>query len=286
MAIELITGVGETDHISSNDFRAFNRANFGQGRYILKDADDMAVNISAATGTISVSEGSCLWSGMHIRNASQERLTYVVPTTSQKVYVYLHYKKNAINSVETVEFVVSVGNTLSPIVNNLSDNTVEAYTLFCSFDATSSKYSNLTFEFHLIKTIEDLENDVKEAVDEDVVLFDGSVAPGTINLTESMDNFKYIIFEISGGDVPYHNMFCSNYIGDDFAVSVVGNDKWGNKASLFTSIYNLYGEKNSPTQLKILYTSRVIIDVSVTSLYGSDGMVVDMRIIGRERKSL
>lgn len=285
MAIELITGVGESNHVSSNDFRAFNRANFGQGRYILKDADNMEVIVSAPTGNISIASGSCMWSGMHIRLPSTEQINYIVPSAGQMIYVYLHYVKDVSTGIESVDFQVRQGTKLSSTTDNLNDNTVEAYTLFCSFSALPTSFDNLKCDFKIIKSHEELEKDVATS-QEDVVLFEGNITPGTISLSESLNNFKYIIFECTGRDKYYHTILFSDYIRDDFAVSVVGSDKWGNKASLFTVISNIYATKVSGNEIKVLYTSETIIDVSVQSSYGSDGIVIPMRIIGRERKEL
>lgn len=282
MAVELITGVGESDHISSNDFRAFNRANFGQGRYILKDAENMDINISPSTGVIAISEGSCMWSGMHIRLASTEQIRYTVPSAVQMIYVYLHYVKDVSTGVESVDFQVRQGIKLSPTTDNLNDNTVEAYTLFCSFSALPTSFDNLKCDFKIIKSHEELEKDVATS-QEDVVLFEGNITPGTISLSESLNNFKYIIFECTGRDKYYHTILFSDYIRDDFAVSVVGNNKWSNKAAIYTVISNIYASKISETEIKVSYTSETIIDVSVQTSYGSDGVRIPMRIIGRER---
>lgn len=283
MAVELITGVGASDHISSNDFRAFNRANFGQGRYILNDADNMEVNVSAPAGIISISEGSCMWSGMHIRLSSAEQIRYTVPSSAQMIYVYLHYTKDASTGVESVDFEVKQGIKLSSTTDNLDDNTLDAYTLFCSFAAYPTSASDITVFFKTIKSHEELENAVATSQDE-VVLFDGDIVPGTINISENMNNFKFIIFEYRGGDAYCHALFSADHIYENFAVSIVGNDKWGNKASLFTSIANIFAKKIGDTQIRILYTSRVLLDTSVQSMYGSDGVSLPIRIIGKERK--
>ncbi len=280
MAIELITGVGKDNHISSNDFRAFNRANFGQGRYILKDADDMAVTVSASTGNITIASGSCLWSGMHIRLPSNETLQYIVPTSGQIIYVYLHYIKDVNTGVETVDFQVRANVQLST-TDNLNDNTVEAYTLFCSFIAYPTFTENFDCKFKVIKSHEELETEVTTS-QEDVVLFDGGLKVGTNTISESIKNFKYIVFEVPG-EYGYHLVQFSDMIGEDFAVSVVGNGKWSNKNSLYVEIYNFRGTFTNDTSMKITYLSRTIIDTGVSSTYGSDGVAIPLRIIGRER---
>ncbi len=280
MAIELITGVGKDNHISSNDFRAFNRANFGQGRYILKDADDMAVTVSASTGNITIASGSCLWSGMHIRLPSNETLQYIVPTSGQIIYVYLHYIKDVNTGVETVDFQVRANVKLST-TDNLNDSTVEAYTLFCSFIAYPTFTENFDCDFKIIKSHEELETEVT-ASQEDVVLFDGVLKVGTNIISESIKNFKYIVFEIPG-EYSYHSIQFSDMIGENFAVSLVGNNKWNNKNSLFVEIYNFRGTFTNDTSMKITFLSNTVADTSVVSYYGSDGTTIPLRIIGRER---
>ena len=286
MAIELITGVGETNHVSSNDFRAFNRAIFGQQRYILKDADNMDVVVSAVTGDISIATGSCVWSGMHIRIASVEKLKYIVPVSTQRINIYLHYTKSVETFVESVEFVVLQGSEATPIVNELDDDTIEAYTLFYSFDATSTAISNINKAFDFVMSQSDIVDEVNKSIanaSETVVLFDGDIVPGTIHLSESLENFEYIIFEAKR-DYAFNVTLFSDYIKEDFAVSIVGNAKWGNMNNIFVVIENIFASKVSGTELKIKYTSVTYIDVTVNSSYGSQGVVLPVRIIGRGRK--
>jgi hypothetical protein len=159
MSIELITGRSGTAHISANDYRAINRANYGPGRYILKDDENMEVSVIPSTSSLStvyVTAGSCLWSGMHIRCAEPSTISYITPTSAETVYVYLHYVKDAGTLIETVEWVISVGKELSPIVDNLSDSTTEAYTEFCSFLSTATT-ANVRFQLVDAHTDFDLE---------------------------------------------------------------------------------------------------------------------------------
>lgn len=282
MAVELITGVGASDHISSNDFRAFNRANFGQGRYILNDADNMEVNVSAPAGIISISEGSCMWSGMHIRLSSAEQIRYTVPSAAQAIYVYLHYTKDASTGVESVDFEVKQGIKLSSTIDNLGDNTVDAYTLFCSFIAYPTTADNFKVDFKTIKSHEELESAVATSQDE-VVLFDGNLSVGTFDLAESIKNFKFIVFEVQN-DFRYHSILFADMILKDFAITIVGNEKWSNKSSIYTEIYSIRGSLVSDVSMKISYLTRTAVDVSIATSYGSEGMVIPLKIIGKERK--
>lgn len=262
MAIELITGVGADNHISSNDFRAFNRANFGQGKYILNDAENMSWYVSTSSGEIYINTGSLLWSGMHIRNASDVTLNYAAPSSSATVYVYLHYTKNTNTSVESVDFVVSVGETLTPIVDNLADNTVDAYTLFCSFTSTSSGTSNHVNGFQQIKNIEEVEKLIYKA-HEEVVLFEGRVEEGgSINLSESFRNFYELEFVGMADEMttPIGNSarVLVSQIGDVggyISVPIIGADKFGNSVHAFTRLLPWLIQVNSDTLLTTISTN-------------------------------
>ena len=155
----LITGHGETEHITSFDARAYNRATFGDGKYILQDEDNLKTQVSALTGTIQISKGSCLWSGMHIRVEEEGSISYTSPASTNYVYVWLHYVRNPENLVESVEFVTTTGTKpeTSLIVDNLNEDMTEAYTLFCSFthDTSSNSIIGLTSDFSARQPLDD-----------------------------------------------------------------------------------------------------------------------------------
>lgn len=167
MSIELITGMAETAHISANDYRAINRANYGSGRYILKDAEDMEVNIFPASGTVIVKTGSCMWSGMHIRCAETTTLKYNAPTVITSFFVYLHYKKDAETLYESVEFVIS-SEEINPTINDVQDSTMEAYTILFHFTHDPSDTSSTTANYHF-KTIDTHEDFDLETLQKDIV---------------------------------------------------------------------------------------------------------------------
>ena len=259
--IELITGHGSDNHISSNDFRAFNRANFGQGRYILKDENNMAVTVSAATGNISIASGSCMWSGMHIRLASAESLTYVVPTTTQTVGVYLHYNKNTDTLVESVEIKAFVGSAPSPIVDTLSDNTTEAYTLLYSFSASSTEVTNAVYAFKFAKSNDEIESLIEEANSE-TILFSGSAAlNSSITLTESFRNFRELVFYV-GSD------FCGRVLASDISggnidVPTFGAAKWSNTNDTYLRIATARLSITSETKLQYTNGQYIIIGSAI-----------------------
>ena len=155
----LITGHGETEHITSFDVRAYNRAMFGGGKYILQDEDNLKTQVSALTGTIQISKGSCLWSGMHIRVEEEGSLSYTSPASTNYVYVWLHYVRNPENLVESVEFVTTTGTKpeTNLIFDNLTEEATEAYTLFCSFthDTSSNSVVGLTSDFSARHPLDD-----------------------------------------------------------------------------------------------------------------------------------
>lgn len=239
MSIELITGKAGTPHISSNDYRAFNRANFGQGKYIFDDEDNMAVSVSPITGNITIAKGSCLWSGMHIRVSIQENLTYITPTTSQTVGVYLHYVKEPTSLVETVEFVVTVGTEPTPVIDSLDDNTMEAYALFYSFTASSTAAENETYGFTAAKSHEELETLVNNAHSE-TVLFEGNAnINSTISLTESLRNFYEVEFiHALGGDPISGRRLVSQIpsVGENIDIPMFGAGKWSNTNDTYLKV--------------------------------------------------
>lgn len=137
VSVDLITGHGETDHITSFDARAENRALFGGGKYILDNADTQYLNyaIEPSLAKITITPGSLMWSGMHIRVEEEKSTSYATPATTGEVKVWLHYMRDAETFVESVEFVTTTGaDPASDLIqDNLTDEATEAYTLFCSF---------------------------------------------------------------------------------------------------------------------------------------------------------
>lgn len=157
MSIELITGAAAEPHISSNDYRAVNRGNYGKGNYILKDAENLKVTVAAAMGEIHIDTGSAMWHGMHIRCAIDTELSYTPPTSETPVYIYFHYVKDSVTLYESVDWVVSVGSEKSPIINEIPDSAFEAYSLFASFthNPASQTADGLNTHFVLLDSHDD-----------------------------------------------------------------------------------------------------------------------------------
>ena len=168
LSVALITGHGEDDHITSFDARAFNRSVFGKGKYILQDAENLKVQVSALTGTIQISAGSCMWSGMHIRVEEDGAITYTTPASTDYVYVWLHYTRNPENLIESVEFTTTSGAKpeMELIRDNLTDDTTEAYTLFCSFthDTSTNTVQGLTSDFAFRSALDDTAKSMSSSV--------------------------------------------------------------------------------------------------------------------------
>lgn len=275
--IELITGHGSDNHISSNDFRAFNRANFGQGRYILKDENNMAVTVSAATGNISIASGSCMWSGMHIRLASAESLTYVVPTTTQTAGVYLHYTKNTDTLIESVEIKAFVGSAPSPIVDTLSDNTTEAYTLFYSFSASSTEATNAEYAFKFAKSNDEIENLIEEANSETILFLGSAALNSSITLTESFRNFRELIFYTNYSTCG--RVLASDISGGNIDVPMFGAAKWSNTNDTYLMVATARLSITSDTKLQ--YTNGQYILVGSAIAEQDKIPIVKIKGIGR-----
>lgn len=153
--LELITGHGESDHISSFDMRASNRATFGKGKYILTDAENMKTTIVVTDKMLVIAPGSCMWSGMHVRNERELNVPFVSPASTDYVYFWLHYTRDASNLVESVEIVSTTSNKVSAdlIYDELPDDVTDAYTLFYSFtfNPNGNIPTNLKNEFTVVK---------------------------------------------------------------------------------------------------------------------------------------
>lgn len=278
--VELITGTGADNHISSNDFRAFNRSVFGQGNYILKDAKNMKVTVSPLTGNITIAEGSCLWSGMHIRVPTQENLSYVVPVSEVFVCVYLHYTKDINSGVENVEFVVSVGEELSPQIDTLEDNTIEAYTLFYDFLASSSAVRNGTDRFVLLESHEELKSRA-ERMHSETVLFDGSAALfSSFSLSESYKNFYELEFVCSSGAKARILTSSIPESPNTLGLSATGVAKWSNSNDTYLRLASLLLTVNSES--KFSYTAGYAINMG-NAIATTDPHVIH-KVIGIGRK--
>jgi hypothetical protein len=240
----------------------------------------MAIDVSAPAGNITIASGSCLWSGMHIRNVGAENLSYVVPSTSQTVNVYLHYTKNTDTLVENVSFEVSVGHTLTPIVNSLNDNTIDAYTLFCSFTATSSSATNYVYGFQSIKSIDEMEKLIRMA-HEETVLFEGEAQlDTTINLSETFRNFYEICFVSRNTHTQILTSIISP-IGDTFSITMTGAGKWNNTVGGFVDVRGAVLRVANEKSFKVEVLTRSLVESSAQK----EDPIPITKIIGIGRKN-
>lgn len=153
MALKFVTAKAGAAHISSADWKSLNRGIMGRGKYILIDTENNSQNgyiVSPAQGEVSIPPCSLMWSGAHIRNTTTTVLKYTPPTVDSTINVWLHYLKNADSGVETLEFVLTVNEQPTPVIDEIEDNALEAYTLFCYFThkvgSTEEEYYNRDFE--------------------------------------------------------------------------------------------------------------------------------------------
>ncbi len=153
MALKFVTAKAGAAHISSADWKSLNRGIMGRGKYILIDTENNSPGgyiVSPAQGEVSVPPCSLMWSGAHIRNTTTTVLKYTPPTVDSTINVWLHYMKNADSGVETLEFVLTVNEQPTPVIDEIEDNALEAYTLFCYFThkvgSTEEEYYNRGFE--------------------------------------------------------------------------------------------------------------------------------------------
>ena len=195
--IELITGMAGEPHISSNDDRAFNRSIFGNGKYILSDDNKAKVTVTPTAGVITIDSGSLLWSGMHIRITELEQLNYALSASAQTVNVYLHYTKDPETLIEDVSFVV-VANGEKTTTDELEDNTRDAYTLFYSFEtsgyeAVENGESHFTSNYTHLQ-LKDFSDASAKKFSVENIYWGVAGLNTTINLNESFDNFRCLMF--------------------------------------------------------------------------------------------
>lgn len=164
-----------TPHISSADWASLNCATLGKGKYILTDisANDTGdFLVSIENGTVTIPPRSFVWSGKHIRNTTSEVLTYVPPTYTATVSVWFHYTKDADTSIENIAFEVFVDSQPDVVVDEISDSTIEAYTLLYTFlhDVESQSLKNPSFSFERVKSLSEIAEknaaDVSELADD------------------------------------------------------------------------------------------------------------------------
>lgn len=172
MAINLITGHSGSNHISSADARAMNRATYGNGNYRLYAENGSnplmagcSVDKNTQSGTYrpNVGEGVIMWNGMFVRvDATVNHTEYLESLNGFKIY--LHYQK--ISNVESVEFVFTFDDTefASKIKANwqFTDSQTDVYALYYTF--TNATGTSGTYSFAMKKATTDLIDELTTAL--------------------------------------------------------------------------------------------------------------------------
>lgn len=233
--VSLMTGHGETEHVTSFDARALNRSILGKDKYLLFETtgekDYIKVQVSPLTGEIQISKGALLYSGMFIR-VEEGLISYTTPATTDYVYVWLHYQRNPENLVETVEFVTTTSSKPNAdlIYDAIEDDVTEAYTLFYTFlhNVETNTISNSSCSFNrrlpLADTFRQVADTLNSALNANSAKIDSlasivaensaaisalplniseavylgvSKADGWITFTESLLNFAFALITVS-----------------------------------------------------------------------------------------
>ena len=233
--VSLMTGHGETEHVTSFDARALNRSILGKDKYLLFETtgekDYIKVQVSPLTGEIQISKGALLYSGMFIR-VEGGLISYTTPATTDYVYVWLHYQRNPENLVETVEFVTTTSSKPNAdlIYDVIEDDVTEAYTLFYSFlhnvetNTISNGFCNFNRRLPLADTFRQIVDTLNAALNasntkidnlaeivaensaaisalplniSEAVYLGASKADGWITFTESLLNFSFALINVT-----------------------------------------------------------------------------------------
>lgn len=274
----LITGARGEPHVTSSDARAFNRSCFGNGKYILS-GDDFYVDLSFF-GTITITQASLIWSGMHIRIPVREDLSFTPPASAATVKVYAHYQKSS--NIETVTFEVFVDDDPSPIIDELEDES-NAYTLLLSFSASAtSGTANVVYAFSKIDPL----SKVKELIaasTKRTLLFNGEVAlNGSISLSEAYSNFEELEFVGKASNICKGSALTEYISNSEIYVPMFGCGKFTNAEETFV--------RSFPALLKITDAKTLTFTNANSALIGTGIQGTDkteckiLKIYGLRRK--
>lgn len=149
MAIELITGTSGTPHISSDDVRAFNRAMFGNGNYIVSGC---AAQITGPN-SVHINAGELMLGGAHVRITGGGETATIENGAAGKIrtdYICVRYVRNSggiegveINVTRGADFAVGTTPVISPPSGHIANNDSIANELLYLVDVTASGLSNL-----------------------------------------------------------------------------------------------------------------------------------------------
>ena len=136
--MELITGVGATDHIDSQDDADFQRAITGQDNYVLNIGRKMEAEL-LSNNVVRVHDGSLIHQGRHviIPEGESEEVTIEYGTQGEKRIdlIVSVYSKDTTSGIET-EFLKSIKGTPSvdiPAIPSHIDGNIRAGDIYSEF---------------------------------------------------------------------------------------------------------------------------------------------------------
>ena len=93
--IELVTGCGASDHISSRDAGAYNAGTYGSGRYVLSTGEKFAYTINSVN-SITIGSGDLVMDGRHVTMTLNDSQAVSIANGSQGMLrndlICVHYK--------------------------------------------------------------------------------------------------------------------------------------------------------------------------------------------------
>ena len=212
--INIVTGYKGVKHITSEQFADLNRSIFGNGNYILKNIGDGCNYNIVTNNEIQIQSGVFFLQGKQgeidsggisatIENGTQGMKRYDV--------ICIKYTKDSVSNVENFEYETIKG-TEDPneyIIPEFDRGDIRAGDYEARAGIYGVKINELAVEsVELFKDTE-LKNIVNDNINslnlrvanleevKRVLLFEGAVKTGVITLNESMNNYRYLVFNIS-----------------------------------------------------------------------------------------
>ncbi len=112
MAVNIVTGMTGTEHITSDDFRAMNAALFGNGKYVLPYGTKFSTEI-ISNNQIRVSDGMCINQGTQMGIELTDYTDVVIENgisgASRNDIIVMRYTRNVDTSMEDADLVVIKG---------------------------------------------------------------------------------------------------------------------------------------------------------------------------------
>lgn len=112
MAVNIVTGMTGTEHITSDDDRSVNAALFGSGKYVLEYGSQFAIVI-VNNNQIRVRDGMCMNQGTQMGIELNDYEDVVVENGVSGMVrndiIVMRYERNADNGIESAKLVVIKG---------------------------------------------------------------------------------------------------------------------------------------------------------------------------------